>query len=115
MKEKDVRRAAKEGKEKISRLRENIPKALIKMWEDILTMVAMLHDYVRGRYTEVPWYIITSIASAVAYFVAPLDVIPDVLPGLGYLDDAIVITLATDIARKDLKKYREWKKSLTVH
>ena len=44
---------------------------------------------------EVPWWLRGSILACLAYFLWPLDAIPDYLPG-GYLDDlaAMVLLLA---------------------
>jgi uncharacterized membrane protein YkvA (DUF1232 family) len=39
-----------------------------------------------------------SIMGALAYFILPLDAIPDTLPGLGYLDDIGVIALERSIS-----------------
>ena len=35
-----------------------------------------------------------TLAGAIAYFVLPVDVIPDVLAGIGYTDDMAVLTMA---------------------
>jgi len=41
--------------------------------------------------------------AALAYFVLPTDVIPDVLAGLGFVDDAAVIAAVIGVAGKHLK------------
>jgi len=41
--------------------------------------------------------------AALAYFVLPTDVIPDVLAGLGFADDAAVIAAVIGVAGKHLK------------
>jgi uncharacterized membrane protein YkvA (DUF1232 family) len=105
-----VQQAADDGSKKVKRLREQIPKMLNELWQDIVTMVLLLRDYASGRYRQVPWHVISAVAGAIAYFAAPLDVVPDFMPALGYLDDAIVVKVALDVARADLKKYREWRK-----
>jgi uncharacterized membrane protein YkvA (DUF1232 family) len=46
--------------------------------------------------------------AALAYFVLPVDAIPDVIAGLGYTDDAAVFTALLAILGKNLKpKHRE--------
>ncbi len=104
-----VQQAADDGSKKVKRLREQIPKMLNELWQDIVTMVLLLRDYASGRYRQVPWHVISAVAGAIAYFAAPLDVVPDFMPALGYLDDAIVVKVALDVARADLKKYRKWR------
>ena len=48
------------------------------------------------------------VLSAVAYFANPEDVIPDRVPGLGFLDDAIMIKLIEDNLDDEIASYREF-------
>jgi uncharacterized membrane protein YkvA (DUF1232 family) len=41
-----------------------------------------------------PTHVKTALIGALAYFVLPVDVIPDFLPALGYTDDALVLVTA---------------------
>ena len=109
--EDDVKKASKDGQKKIEDLGQKIPDVLAEMWEDIKTMVLLLKDYATGQYKDVPWKVISAIAGAVAYFVMPIDVIPDIIPILGYMDDAVVLKLAMSLAGPDLEKYRAWRAS----
>jgi uncharacterized membrane protein YkvA (DUF1232 family) len=43
------------------------------------------------------------------YVFNPLDLVPDVLPFVGVLDDATVIGALLMLVERDLKKYRTWK------
>lgn len=43
------------------------------------------------------------LVSAVAYFVLPIDVIPDLIPVLGFTDDAAVIAAALAAVASELK------------
>src|SRR5262245_41310645 len=45
------------------------------------------------RDPRVPWYAKALAAAVVAYAVSPIDLIPDFIPVIGYLDDALVIPL----------------------
>ena len=48
------------------------------------------------------------IVAAMSYFADPMDVIPDNLPGLGYLDDALMTELVVRELRHDLDAYRDF-------
>ncbi|MBL0711950.1 MAG: DUF1232 domain-containing protein [Colwellia sp.] len=107
--ETDIEYASKKGNKKIDNFGDNPPGALAKLWNDIKLMIGLITDYAKGNYTEVPWKIMAAITAAVVYFVSPIDVIPDFIPLIGYIDDALVIKIALDFAGDDLAKYARWK------
>lgn len=76
---------------------------------DLSSEIGLVTDYVKGNYKDVPWNVIAAVTGAVIYFVSPVDVIPDVIPVVGYIDDALVVKLALEIARPDLEAYARWK------
>ena len=50
--------------------------------------------YYAAQKPETPLWAKTVVYSALAYFILPIDAIPDLLPGMGYTDDLIVLTAA---------------------
>ncbi len=77
---------------------------------DIQDLIAMLDDYYHGRYTKVPSVVIAGTAAIVAYLVSPLDLIPDKVPILGVIDDALVIKIVLELCiDKELDRYRAWR------
>lgn len=50
--------------------------------------------YLAGRDPRTPWYAKAFIAGVVAYVISPIDLIPDFIPVLGYLDDLVLVPLA---------------------
>ncbi len=48
------------------------------------------------------------VIDALAYFVEPDDLIPDKIPGIGYLDDAIMIELVIQELEPELTAYEEF-------
>ena len=45
------------------------------------------------RHPRVPWYTKVIAAAIVAYALSPIDLIPDFIPVLGYLDDLVLVPL----------------------
>ena len=108
----DIAYADKKGQKKFDLLKDNIPKPLIELWEDFKLMISILRDYCTNKYKEIPYKSIAAIVVAVIYFVAPIDFIPDFLPVIGYVDDALIIKFALDFIHDDLMDYKNWKEGL---
>ena len=99
------------GKEdEIKKLFKNV-KVLAKYFNDLCEILELLRDRVKGTYTETPWRTIAALTGALIYVLSPIDIILDFIPGIGFLDDAVVIGLAIKLAQPDLEKYRTWKAS----
>lgn len=63
------------------------------MIDDIISMYQLVESYVKREYTDIPLTSIISILAALIYVISPIDLIPDFIPGIGYFDDAAVVTL----------------------
>lgn len=56
--------------------------------------------YLAARHPETPWYAKLLVGGIVAYALSPIDLIPDFVPILGYLDDVILIPVGISLAIK---------------
>jgi uncharacterized membrane protein YkvA (DUF1232 family) len=56
--------------------------------------------YLSARDPRVPWYAKAVALAVAAYALSPIDLIPDFIPVLGYLDDLILVPLGILIAVK---------------
>lgn len=56
--------------------------------------------YLAARDPRTPWYAKLLVAGIVAYAFSPIDLIPDFVPVLGYLDDLILISIGIALAIK---------------
>lgn len=54
--------------------------------------------YLVARDSRTPWYAKVLAGAVVAYALSPIDLIPDFIPVLGYLDDLIIVPLGISIA-----------------
>ncbi len=86
----------------LEEVREANPPAFIKeRLEKINTMVGMVDDEEWG----LPDQERTRVMNALAYFGEPEDLIPDHIPGLGFLDDAIMIELVIRELKHEIEAY----------
>ncbi|MCT8340768.1 DUF1232 domain-containing protein [Flavobacteriaceae bacterium TK19130] len=97
-----------ENEEEIARKLSNA-SPLRKYAELGKIMLSMLKDVRSGSYPSVPWFTIASIALALLYVLNPMDVIPDFIPGLGYIDDLAVLSIGMGWIESDLHKYLDWR------
>src|SRR5438105_9723732 len=51
-----------------------------------------------ARHPDTPWYARLIVAGCVAYALTPVDLIPDAIPVVGFIDDLIFIPLAVALA-----------------
>ncbi len=54
--------------------------------------------YLAARDPRTPWYAKLIVAAVVAYALSPIDLIPDFIPIIGYLDDLILVPLGIALA-----------------
>jgi uncharacterized membrane protein YkvA (DUF1232 family) len=102
-------------KKKTAHLLDEAPKksgrhkgVLAKCWDDLTTLIRLVRAYIDGKYRSVPCETIIWAIAAIIYFVNPFDLIPDFIPGIGYLDDAVVVALVVASIRNDIEHFRDW-------
>lgn len=100
---RDLGRAAEE---KVARKAGAVGSAV----EDLKALVRLIRAWAGGQYRRIPWSVMVPVIGAVIYFVNPFDLVPDFIPGLGYLDDAAVVALVANSIRSELRSFRQWEK-----
>ena len=73
--------------------------------------MSLIRSYVKKEYTDIPIGSILAIISALIYFVSPIDIVPDFIPGVGYVDDALVIAACLKLVESDVQEYIKWRKA----
>jgi len=56
--------------------------------------------YIASRDPHTPWYAKALIVFVLAYALSPIDLIPDFIPVVGYLDDLIIVPTGIALALK---------------
>ena len=95
--------------EEASKQAASLPKDSFQgTWPYLQTMLRLIRAYYRGDYRLVSETTLVVIIAAIIYVVSPLDVIPDAIPAIGFLDDATILTLALQRTRQDLDDFMTW-------
>lgn len=104
-----VRRAFRRAGKFLAEMeRKGIPEGLSRFWTDIRDLYGMLRDALAGRYS-VPFRSLAAVAVTLLYLANPFDLIPDFIPGIGYIDDVFMLSLCLKFMGADLEKYRQWR------
>lgn len=78
---------------------------------EVPVLASMIKSYVKKEYTEIPAGSICAIIGAILYLISAFDIIPDIIPGVGHIDDALVIAACLRLVESDVREYREWRDS----
>lgn len=82
--------------------------ALTQVKEDLGVLVRFARAWSRGAYRAAPWTSVLYMVAALVYFVSPIDIIPDTLVGIGFIDDVAIIAAVVNAVRSDLDAFRAW-------
>jgi uncharacterized membrane protein YkvA (DUF1232 family) len=80
-----------------------------RLLEDFQILFLLIKDYWNGTYREVSLYSIIVFTLTIAYILSPYDLLTDFIPGLGQIDDVIILLFCLYFLEKDLYKYNSWK------
>ena len=82
---------------------------LARFIEDAQLLIAVVKDYWTGTYRQIPYNSLAAVVFTLAYVLNPFDLIPDVLPVIGEVDDALVVGACLLLVEQDLHNYKKWK------
>lgn len=89
-------------------------------WKDIqaadvkdkfYTLGRLLKAYALGHYREIPWKPLLLLTAAVIYFINPIDLLPDWIPGLGLTDDFGILMSVYASFGNEIDKFLAWEKT----
>jgi uncharacterized membrane protein YkvA (DUF1232 family) len=82
--------------------------------EKLLVLGRISRAYASGQYREVPWKTMVMIVAALAYFVMPIDLLPDLMPITGLTDDVAVLVAVYNAVSVDVDKFLSWEKNRSL-
>ncbi len=88
--------------------KQTIRQKLLKTTRKAARQIPFMEDVVAGYYCALdpstPGKVRATVLAALAYFVLPLDTVPDFLIGVGFTDDAAVLMAAIAMVRSHLRE-----------
>lgn len=102
-----------EDLDKVCKNEEELKKRTSNKWlksfaEEILCLIDMVKVVARRDYTEISKVSLATIVFTLIYVFSPLDLIPDFVLGVGFLDDAGMVTLCLKAVHDAVMAYKEW-------
>ncbi len=88
----------------LEELPTDAPEFVLERTEKLRSMIGMVQDEewrLEGKDRE-------RVVRALSYFADPKDLIPDAVPGIGYLDDAIMIELVVRELKHEIEAYADF-------
>lgn len=86
-----------------------VPERMQRTAQQARLVLELLDDVRSGTYRELSWYSLPVAAAALLYTINPADVVPDVIPFIGTIDDIALVALAVRLLRNDLRAYCRFK------
>lgn len=101
-----IKDAVNKTPRKLAKLRsEDKLRAFLRQIE---LLFRVLRDFWLNDY-PLPWRVAAAITVALLYFLNPIDLIPDFIPVIGYVDDVVVVMLCLKLIQVELLEYCEAK------
>ncbi|RAK70286.1 YkvA family protein [Hymenobacter edaphi] len=82
-----------------------------QLFDAALTLVRLVRAYVGGSYREVQTGTIVSGLGVLLYVLSPIDLVPDFIPVLGFLDDLSLVSWFIGKFQDEIRRFREWEAS----
>jgi len=82
-----------------------------QLFEVALTLVRLVRSYISGEYREISTSTIVSGLAVLLYVLSPVDLIPDFIPVIGFLDDLSLVSWFVGKFHGEISRFREWEKT----
>lgn len=82
---------------------------VFRVWKNLQLLLQLFNDWRTGNYREIPKSTLIAVVAGLLYFVSPVDIIIDIIPFGGFIDDAAIIAFVLKQSEKDIKKYLSWR------
>jgi uncharacterized membrane protein YkvA (DUF1232 family) len=85
------------------------PGFLQRLWADVSDNAHLYRAWIKKEYPAAPWKSLLLAVATAVYFINPVDLVPDFLLLVGYVDDVTLMTLLVASMRGDAQRFRQWR------
>lgn len=82
-----------------------------QLFDVALTVVRLVRGYISGDYREIATSTIVAGLAVLLYVLSPIDLIPDFVPVLGFLDDLSLVSWFVGKFQAEISRFREWEQA----
>jgi uncharacterized membrane protein YkvA (DUF1232 family) len=82
-----------------------------QLFSTALTLVRLVRNYVSGEYRQIETSTIASGLGVLLYVLSPIDLVPDFIPVLGFLDDLSLISWFIGKFHVEITRFQEWEQT----
>ncbi len=110
----DEKVVVEELPEKVAKVLDSVNQRL-PVVKNLLGKVKTLYAMLRDKEFAMAWSSKTMIIAGLLYFISPIDLLPDYIPVLGYIDDAFVISIVMNAIASEIERFQEHKAETQAH
>ncbi|MFD2246436.1 YkvA family protein [Pontibacter ruber] len=91
--------------------KKNLGTLAGEAWENLQLLSRMIKAAMSGEYKGIPNTTIVGGIAVIIYFLTPIDLIPDIIPVIGLLDDASLLAWFMTSIKSELDRFKEWEQT----
>jgi uncharacterized membrane protein YkvA (DUF1232 family) len=103
----DEKVVVEELPEKVAKVLDSVNQRL-PIVKNLLNKVKMLYAMLRDKEFAMAWSSKTMVIAGLLYFISPIDLLPDYIPILGYIDDAFVMSVVMNAVASEIERYKAY-------
>ncbi|WP_221568847.1 YkvA family protein [Alkalihalobacillus sp. TS-13] len=93
--------------------KDDIQEALRGFLDKIQALIRLADQYRLGNYREISKKSMVLVVAGLLYFLSPIDAIPDIIAGLGLVDDIAIISYVWKTVNEEIDQFLNWEQGKT--
>ncbi|WP_408009506.1 YkvA family protein [Pseudalkalibacillus sp. A8] len=93
--------------------KDDIQEALKGFLDRIQALIRLADQYRLGNYRDISKKSMVLVIAGLLYFLSPIDAIPDIIAGLGLVDDLAIISYVWKTVNNEIEQFLEWEQEST--